>query len=69
MNARKLDIFGKHIGFNFRGEQSYMTCHGACLSFIVLILVMGYSVTKFVALYNHDDSSYQTRMRTNLDIG
>ena len=55
------DQFGKPIMFNFfQGEEVYRSAQGACLSLLIVILTLSFTVQQFIALTNYNDTDFKT---------
>jgi len=41
------DLYGQPVSLNYKGEDTYKTCPGGCLSIAVLVTLFCYAVLKF----------------------
>ena len=62
---KRIDMFGKPIGFNFNGQSTYTTWYGSILSMVAISLVILYTSVQFITMLDYGDSKYMTKLESN----
>ena len=66
---KRLDLFGRGVGFTFNGEESYRSVCGAFLSIVVFTLAMLQLNEKSTILIDKADTSYAERTEFGANKG
>ena len=53
--AKQLDLFGVPIRVNFRGDATYKTLYGSCISILFCIVFITFALDQIVRLVNFTD--------------
>ena len=56
----ELDQFGKTIGFEIKGSNSYKSMLGATLTLIITVITLSYGVNKLFIMKDMRDTNFQT---------
>ena len=57
---KKIDQFGKGIGFTFDGASSYATLIGGIVSVFYLVVVLAYAGLQFSVMATYGNTSFQS---------
>ena len=52
-NFKKLDQYGEAAGFEVAGGQTYPTCLGALITFVVFVITASYLIKRFQTMINY----------------
>ena len=62
----KFDQFGSTMSFNFQGGSStYRSPHGACISLLVMIITLIFTIERIIVLIDKEDTKFTTTMQYN----
>ena len=54
---QRLDLFGQNVSFSENGQDAFTTHFGACISMVIIILVLAYGFDKLEILRSYGDSN------------
>lgn len=57
---KKIDQFGKGLGFTFEGAASYATLCGAITSVFYIVIVLAYAGLQFSVMVGYGNTSFQS---------
>ena len=64
---KSIDIFGDSINFSAKGgARNFKTWVGALFTFLLCILLISYSVKRFVIMINRDDTKFGVSTAVNV---
>jgi hypothetical protein len=57
---KNFDMYGEPITLQYKGEDKYKTNVGACVSILLLIMILAYSLSKGLIFYHKADPDMNT---------
>jgi hypothetical protein len=49
--CKRFDSYGVEFAMNYRGKETFKTCHGGCFSILVVLFVLNYTTANFYRMY------------------
>ena len=56
-SVKSRDMFSKQISFTYEGEEGYSTLIGGIISIIIMGLLIGFGIIKFITMIERNDSN------------